>query len=363
MYPGVAEYIDPKTSKPYRVYISETTVRNMNPSFAGCPVYVQHVDDVSEDRSVLRGEAEGWVVESFYNQADGKHWSKFVTATDEADAAIKRGMRLSNCYHVSQYGPGGLWNGVAYEKEVQKGEYEHLAIVADPRYEESIILTPEEFKSYNEQKAQEIIKLTNGKRKKMGFKFFKKEKLKNEVDIEQLSVVLPKSGKEFTITKLVNDMDDVEVARADGTLGMEAVVTVGTEQMTVKDLAAKYLALVSELESLKDSNAEDDDEEYEDDDTFENAEDDEDDDEHKKKNEEDDAKMKAKEKKEKALSDAKKKDKKVSNSKTKKPDIEVVKKAERLRNAHLKALDDEINNPSAEIGQDQVERGKARYGS
>ena len=140
-YPGVAEYAEPN-EKPFRVFLNEDTLRSMDASFAGRPVFVMHVDGVEDDLDVLRGEADGWVIESFYNAADGKHWCKFIVCSDRGEQAIQRGMKLSNCYLPRQYGQGGLWNGVSYDKEVKGGEYEHLAIVPNPRYEESVILSP-----------------------------------------------------------------------------------------------------------------------------------------------------------------------------------------------------------------------------
>lgn len=204
-YPGVAEYQEPNKDS-YRVFLNEDTIRSMDPTFAGRPVFVMHVDQVEKSLDVLRGEADGWVVESFYNQADGKHWVKFIAVSEKAETAIRNGMRLSNCYLPKSFAQGGLWNGVAYAKEITGGEYEHLAIVPNPRYEESVIMSPEEFKKYNEDKFVELKRLSNdnqGKDSGMKLNFFKKAKVDNSVDIETLSVVLPNSGREVTISQLV----------------------------------------------------------------------------------------------------------------------------------------------------------------
>src|SRR6185312_3743361 len=201
--PGVAQYEEPDQT-PYRVFLNEETIRSMDPSFAGRPVFVEHVDDVDPDINELRKEADGWVIESFYNSSDGKHWVKMVIVSDRGERAIRNWMRLSNAYIPRSFKDGGLWNGVPYQKEITAAEYEHLAIVKNPRYEESVILTPDEFKQYNEQKVQELKKLSNSKgESKMKFNIFKRSKVENAIDPE-LEVMLP-SGKSVKLSKLIND--------------------------------------------------------------------------------------------------------------------------------------------------------------
>ena len=126
-YPGVAEYAEPGR-EPFRVFLNEDTIRSMDPTFAGRPVFVRHVGEVSEDIQELKKQADGWVIESFFNEADGKHWVKFITTSEEADDAIGRGWTLSNAYFQTKLGEGGLWNGVSYQNQIIAAEYEHLAL-------------------------------------------------------------------------------------------------------------------------------------------------------------------------------------------------------------------------------------------
>lgn len=212
-YPGVAEYKESDTASS-RVFLNEDTLRSMDPSFAGCPLFVHHVDEIETDIEKLRSEAQGWVIESFYNQADGKHWVKFVTVSGAADRAIRSGMQLSNCYKPTQFGSSGVWNGVSYDKEIKAGDYEHLAIVPNPRYEESIILSPEEFKKYNDDNLSELKRLSNENgEKQMGFTFFKRTKVENSDDLSRMSVTLPKSGVEASIARLINEADEKEAKK------------------------------------------------------------------------------------------------------------------------------------------------------
>lgn len=248
---GCAEYREPDYT--YRIFLNEDTVRKMDKSFAGKPVYVHHVDEVNLHN--LQNEADGYVVESFRNAADGKTWCKFIVITDRAKECIKNGWRLSNSYIPKSFASGGEWHGISYEKEITDAEYEHLAIVDNPRYSESMILTPEQFKKYNEDKEKELLKIANSKGvKQMKFNFFKKTKVENSTDLENMLVTLPKSKLEISIEKLINDADEKE------TLGPKAydkhLVMVGNEEMQIGELVKKHQDCKNELEALKKENEE-----------------------------------------------------------------------------------------------------------
>lgn len=348
-YSGLAEYQEPDKD-PYRVYLNENTLRAMDPSFAGRPVFVQHVDGVDENLDSLRNEADGWVVESFYNESDGKHWVKFLVCSEEGESAIRKGWQLSNCYIPKTFSNGGLWNGIAYTKEITGGEYEHLAIVPNPRYEESVIMNPEQFKKYNEDKKVELKRLSNERKEPGMLKFFKKTKVENAIDLESMSVVLPKSGREVSITKLVNEMDEHEEKKKDTNSGMadldHKVKMHDSTYCNVAELVEKHKALHDELEGMKSKKEdavempEEEKEEKEekpknDDEGTENEEDKSD----VKKN------LKLDEHEEKEVKDAKQKN--------------AMLKAERLRNANF----ERAAPVSIELSSDKIARGKSRYGS
>lgn len=342
MYPGVAEYHE-AGREPYRVFLNEDTIRSMDPTFAGRPVFVMHVDGVDENIDAVRKEADGWVVESFYNQADGKHWAKFIVVSERGLRAIDQGMRLSNCYVPRGFGQGGLWNGVQYAKEVTGAEYEHLAIVPNPRYEESVIMNPEEFKKYNEDKLVELKRLANSTKEpgRMKLNFFKRTKVENAPDLEGISVQLPKSGREVTVMQLVNEADEAdERKKLPQVANSEHLVDVGGSKMTLNELLDKHKAVCDELEGMKKKHADDDPDDS--DDGMQNDEED-------KKKEDDEAKQNA-------ADDAAEAKRAADAAKQAAKD-----KAERLRNAN--------SNQSAEpvvridTARDQVQRGKDRYGS
>jgi len=160
---GLVHYLE--NGKDTLYLVKNEALQKMNKSFEGCPVYVRHVDSVDMDN--LRETADGYVIKSFYNEFDGAWWTEMLVVSDEGHEAVKKGWAVSNCYSPTEYGTGGSYHDIDYQKEVKNGVYEHLAIVPNPRYEESVIMTPEEFKEFNEGKKQEIEKLKNSKENKM----------------------------------------------------------------------------------------------------------------------------------------------------------------------------------------------------
>ncbi len=338
-YPGVAEYSEPGKDS-YRVFLNEDTIRKMDSSFEGKPVYVHHVDGVTQKLDDLRGEVDGWVVRSFYNAADGKHWCEFLVVSEKGLKAIRGGMRLSNAYfQKSAIEKKGQWNGVSYAKEITNGEYEHLAIVPNPRYEESVVMTPDQFKKYNEDKHLELSRLTNSHQEGesvMKLSIFKREKVENSVDLAATFVSLPKSKRELTIAQMAEELDydgKAPIANA------SHLVKVGEETHSVSDLVALVAAQKEEIETLKNAkkNKEDDEE------CVENKEDEED----PMENEEDED-----EKEKKAAMEAAKKEKK-ENAKE---------KNEALKNAAAKAKA-AVDVPEIVLGHHAVTLGKQRYGS
>lgn len=365
-YPGVAEYEEPG-KEPFRVFINEDTIRKMNPTFAGRPIFVEHVDEVDDDLNEVRTEADGWVVESFFNTADGKTWAKFIVVSDRGLAAIRRGYRLSNAYIPKSFADGGLWNGVTYRSEVKDGEFEHLAIVRNPRYEESVIMSPEEFKAYNDEKTLELKRLANSKTQKgepkMKLNIFKRTKVENSVDLEGMIVELPKTKKEVSLTKVINEYD--AILNMNGYANGDHMVKLNdSEEMSVNDLVKAHQEKCNELEEMKKKGAKNDDEMDMADPAMENDEDQEG---TIEAGEEDvgdrggDIHL-SNEEDEEESEEPKKKDK-MKNEMTVEQARKVMakEKAKRLANAHLRTRDEET--VTIDLPGDQLARGRARYGA
>lgn len=215
-YPGVAEYPGKAANgAPNRLLVTEKAIRNMEPSFTGKPIYVEHIDG-APNLSTLQIEADGYVVESFFNQADGKHWAKLLIVSDAGHAAVAKGLRLSNAYKPSVIERQGVWNSIPFQHELMGGEFEHMALVSNPRYNESVILTPEEFAAHNahcleglrqaavrNSEAEQVSETQPSKPKEgaltMAFNFFKKTPV--EADAE--SLITLKNGKTVNVEQLI----------------------------------------------------------------------------------------------------------------------------------------------------------------
>jgi len=329
MVEGVAEYREPGKD-PYRIFIGEQTIKNMDPTFQGLPVYVHHVNEVEYNKD-LRKEADGFVVRSFFNKADGKHWVEFMVVSETAEQAIGNGWKLSNAYVPKSTAPGGQWHGVDFKNEITAGEYEHLAIVPRPRYEESVILTPEEFKAYNQAKEAELLRIANSKDTKGAsmFKFFKREKVENSADFDSMSVELPTSKKEMTLADIIKGYD--KVVNMAGYAAEDHVVKVGNEEMSVKDLVANYQSKCNEIEVMKKPK-----------------------DDEKKENE-------AVDEKKENIDDEEAKKKALELAKHEEAEMAKKKNAfDKLKNAQETAF---VETAKVDLSIDMLSRGKTRYGS
>lgn len=353
-YPGVAQYNE-KGKDPYRIFLNEDTLRKLDPTFAGKPIFVEHVDEVDKNIDTLRNEADGWVVESFFNSADGKHWCKFIVVSKRAETAIQNGFRLSNAYIPQMNGRAGEWNAVSYQNEVVGGEYEHLAIVKSPRYEESVILTPEEFKAYNSKLTDDLKRISNSKKETptmlSKLVFWNRKPAESSLDIENTFVTLPKSRKEFSIEYIVNAMDEYEEKRKLNAADLESIVTLNDKSTCkVSELVEKFETLSNAamkkdcMNKKKNKEEEGKDEEDDEEKPFENEED-----EGKKEKEEDEEADEKDDKKN-------KKKNKMKNS----GDSSSAGHFDALKNAPIK--NGNSKEPTFDLYQ-QVTRGKALFGS
>ena len=202
MVQGVAGYQD------FNLYASNEAILKMEKSFEGKPLVVDH-QDIDHDN--LKNQMDGIVVRSFYNTWDGWHWAEIMAITDAAvDAIENKGWQVSNCYTPKVLNNEGTYLNIAYDQVLESGEYDHLALVENPRYEDSVVLTPAEFKTYNEQKEAQFI--SNSKQKKSKgkrmFEFFKKVKVENDLNPEELIVKL-ENGKEITVSEAVEKLSNI----------------------------------------------------------------------------------------------------------------------------------------------------------
>lgn len=195
-------------------------------------------------------------------------------------------------------------------------------------------------------------------------KIFKRQKLENALDVENTLVELPKCKVEMSIAKLVNDHD--AFLNMHGYAAGDHMVKVNDkDEMSVNDLVKSYQAKCNELEEHAKNAKGDDggepgtgDDDINPGDVKENAHDLEDESEDMDVGDRGGDKSLDNEDEEEDHED-KKKDK-TKNEADKRALAK--KKAAALKNAHLNARD-EMEMAHVDLAEDQVARGKARYGS
>ena len=203
MTQGVAGYQD------FNLYAGNEAILNMEKSFEGKPLVVDH-QDIDHDN--IKNQMDGVVVKSFYNKADGWHWAEIVAITDLAvDAIENKKWAVSNCYTPTILNDKGTYLNIAYDQVLSNGCYDHLALVENPRYEDSVVLTPAEFKAYNDEKEAQLFsnsKFKKSKGKARMFEFFKKVKVENDLNAEELIVKL-ENGREISIAEAVEKLSNM----------------------------------------------------------------------------------------------------------------------------------------------------------
>lgn len=201
METGLAGYSDET------ILIDTDNLKSMIPTFVGKPVYVYHQD---VDLSTMKEKAAGYVTDSFYNELDGWLWVKFIAVDDEAQDVIAKGWSVSNAYIPTEWGAGGTHHNCPYDRKIIGGEFTHLAIVPDPRYEEAKIYSPEDYKSYQEQKRRVLDEVHNskGETKKEGkfmFKLFKTQK-EEVASVDEDTMVELQNGMTVSVKEMLNAM-------------------------------------------------------------------------------------------------------------------------------------------------------------
>lgn len=308
MYAGLAGY------EKETILIALDSMKRLAKTFPGKPVYVYH-QDVDLDQIE---NADGFVSDCWYDARDGWLWAKFVAVSDAARKAIRDGWSVSNAYIPTDKAGGGTYTNLPYKWEVLDGNFTHLALVPNPRYESAMILDKDSYLDYSSSLDRQA-ELKNSKEKKKGFmmKFWKnkKEEVENP-DFDTMVTLTNDDGTERDVSvremvKAITNAESKEEDKKEEKMNMDMEVEVGEDKMPLKELINKYMNMCKK-------NADDEKEKMNMD-----GEDDEDDKEEEK-----------------------------SNSK------EGKKHFEELKNAHKSA-----GAMKFETSLDMVRRGKQRYGS
>lgn len=187
------------------------------------------------------GKPCGVVSKAFFNEADGKFWAEFLVNDEEAVKKIEKGWTLSVTYNFSPIEKNGHFHGVDYDFEVFDPISDHLAIVQNPRYAESIILTPDEFKEYNDNQMRKISQnekgvgmLTKIKSRITGKELSVNEKEKKEKELMETKIVLPKTKREVSINDLIAEVDERDWQGMEASL--DDFIHIDSVKVTIREL-------------------------------------------------------------------------------------------------------------------------------
>lgn len=240
--PGVVMYADVGM-----VLVQKPALDKMMNSMRGKPVVNVDHREVSPD-DFRNGNFDGMVDGNehaiWFSNDDAKYHCSFQITTPETLTNIKNGFKVSCAYKVTKWGPGGIHNNVPYEREVLDGEYTHLAIVANPRYEGVRIYNTKGAKTMTLQWIKKLLGTDN-------------KEMTNSVEIESSKSVIQVDGKDYTLDNAIEALKAQEAAKAKelenkGPSDDDIVDVPGVGKRTVKQLKdAIVLKNAEEEESEK----------------------------------------------------------------------------------------------------------------
>lgn len=120
------------------VLITKETLNNFIHTMVGCPVIIKHkdIDDNNADK-----ERVGVVSKVWYNDYDGWFYCEGIIWDKQAIDLVKnQGWNVSCTYDFETDGVAKTHNGKKIDMEFTNGEFLHLALVPNPRYERANIV-------------------------------------------------------------------------------------------------------------------------------------------------------------------------------------------------------------------------------
>ena len=120
------------------VLITKETLDKFIFSMVGCPVIIKHKDITEENADK---ERVGVVSKVWYNELDGWYWCEGIIWDKQAIDLVKnQGWSVSCTYDFESDFKKGTYHGKDYDMEFTGGEFLHLALVPNPRYERANIV-------------------------------------------------------------------------------------------------------------------------------------------------------------------------------------------------------------------------------
>lgn len=258
--PGLVRYADlgekdPKTGAPkgMTLLIRKPAIDRMRASFVGKPV-INFVHKEVDPSFFESGEADGIVTDAFFNADDGWDWVSYLVWDDNTKRNCENEAYSVSCaYKVNNIEEKpGIYHNIPYDGEILDGEYTHLAIVANPRYEGARIV-------YNS---------TGGSPMKL--KFWSKD-VKNAADLDADKTTVEIDGKTVPFKDLLNahkadedkKAEEAKKAKDDKenagyNMSDDTMIDIDGKEMPLKNLKDIYRNAIKNAEDEKKKKDEDD---------------------------------------------------------------------------------------------------------
>lgn len=172
------------------VLVQKAALDRMAASMEGKPI-VNWDHRAVKPREFGKGGFQGIITKVYFNSQDGWYHASGYVWDESTRQNIKNGYSISCAYTVSDWGEGGTYHKVPYEREVLDGAYTHIAVVPVPRYEGA------------------RIELLNSGGKTMGLlSIFRKDKQDEKVEFDPATTKIPVNGAgDVLLSELMNSYE------------------------------------------------------------------------------------------------------------------------------------------------------------
>lgn len=253
IHPGVVGY--PEDPEIKSILVSPEALEKMRKSFIGKPVVNMEHSNLSPEElltftpeQIEDSEVAVGVVADSGKLDNGFDYVDFVVWDEETQKNIdERGFSVSNAYLPSEFGDGGEENAIPYDAELLDGEYLHLAIVPNPRYNKAKVYANQKPTKEGRMKLFKIGKKAEDVKKNQAPE---DEKKKDEESAEELEMsnayVEMENGEKVPLEEAMNAYKaakERENAESENVMNMEDEVELDTgEKVKVADLMKAYAA-------------------------------------------------------------------------------------------------------------------------
>lgn len=129
---GLVDYSDVNDGK---YLLRKEAIEKMLPTLEGRPLVVGHQEI---DPNKLDEVAVGYITKGYWNPDTGSFDCEVLVKDPEVLNPNKNA--VSCAYIATEFGEGGRYSGIEYDAEILNGEFTHIAIVDNPRYNDAKIL-------------------------------------------------------------------------------------------------------------------------------------------------------------------------------------------------------------------------------